>query len=126
MCADISQLPTLDWMPSRYPKLKALVTFVADDGSGCPPAVELAMWQKPCRWYPEPGGHRVLILYEGGAYDATVFHVEPDAWDHEHCNVCKENIPPMTLCHVTKHGRCIILCERCYQIHVVQKTEPPS
>jgi len=115
------QLPKLDWMPSRIPKCKALVTFVAADGLGCPPSVEVAMRDKPSRWYPCAGGHRVLILYEGGSYDSAILSVEPEAWDHEECDVCDEQIPPMTLCHVTKRGRYLALCENCYQKHVVRK-----
>jgi hypothetical protein len=114
---EINQLPELDWMPSRIPKRDALTTFVAD-GSACPPAVELAMQGHPARWYPQPGGHRVLILYEGGSYDASTFHVESGAWDHEHCDACGDQIAPMTLCHVTKRGRYVALCESCYRRYV--------
>lgn len=114
---EISQLPQLEWMPSRIPKRAALVTFVAD-GPECPPAVELAMRGHPARWYPQTGGHRVLILYEGGKYDAETFRIEPEAWDHEHCDVGGERIPPMTLCYVTKRGRYIALCEACYRTYV--------
>jgi hypothetical protein len=114
---EISQIPKLEWMPSRIPKRAALVTFVAD-GPVCPAAVESAMHGHPARWYPQPGGHRVLILYEGGSYDATTFRVEPEAWDHEDCDVCDEQIPPMTLCNVTKRGRYTALCEACYRKYV--------
>ncbi|HEX4120275.1 MAG TPA: hypothetical protein VH619_06655 [Verrucomicrobiae bacterium] len=104
-------------MPSRIPSRKALVTFVPD-GPVCPPAVELAMREHPARWYPQPQGHRVMILYEGGEYDAATFYVEPEAWDHEDCSVCGQQIPPMTLCHVTKRGRYIAICENCYHKHI--------
>jgi hypothetical protein len=114
---ELSQIPKREWMHSRIPKRAALVTFVAD-GPICPPAVESAMQGHPARWYPQPGGHRVLILYEGGNYDATTFRVEPEAWDHENCDGCDEQIPPMTLCNVTKRGRFIALCEACYRKYV--------
>src|SRR5437870_511801 len=116
---EMNQLPSLEWMPSRIPKRAALVTFVPD-GPTCPSSVESAMREQPARWYPQQGGHRVLILYEGGDYDSTTFRIEPEAWDHEDCNVCGEQIPPMTLCHVTKRGRYIALCESCYHKHVVK------
>src|SRR5215468_10510547 len=94
---EISKIPKSEWMPSRIPKRAALATFVIDDGSSvCPRAVELAMRGHPARWYPQPGGHRVLILYEGGSYDASTFRVEPESWDHEDCGVCGVQIPPMT------------------------------
>jgi len=114
-------LPELAWMPSRIPKRKALVTFVPD-GSDCPPAVEAAMVGRPSRWYPVSGGHRMLILYEGGPFETMTFRLEPEAWDHEDCDGCGEQIPPMSLCHVTQRGQYIALCEPCYQKYVVQKS----
>jgi hypothetical protein len=113
----INRLPELEWIQSRIPKLDALVTFVAD-GAVHLPAVESAMRGHPARWYPKPGGHRVLILYEGGDYDASTFSVEREVWDHEHCKVCEASIPSMTLCFVTKRGPHIILCDQCYLKHV--------
>ena len=105
-------------MPSRIPKRKALVTIVPDD-SGCPEAVEAELAKRhEGRWYPEPGGHRVCILYEGGAYDASLFRLEVDAWDHEDCDACGERIAPMELCHVTRTGAYIALCEACYHRYV--------
>jgi hypothetical protein len=65
----------------------------------------------------------LLILYEGGAFDAATFRIEPEAWDHEDCDVCGGRIPPMTLCHVTERGRYISLCEGCYQSHVASKSK---
>ena len=115
---EIQQLPTLAWMPSRIPKRKALVTFVPE-GAECPEPVRAAADERPSRWYPDSGGCRVLILYEGGPYDSAAFSVEPEAWDHESCDVCDTRIPPMTLCHVTERGYYIALCESCYQRHVL-------
>jgi hypothetical protein len=118
---EIHRLPELEWMESRIPKRDALVAFVAA-GAVCPPAIELAMQSHPARWFPNPGGNRVLILYEGGAYDASTFNVEREAWDHEHCNLCGDRIPAMTLCHVTKHGRYLVLCESCYIAHAEKRS----
>jgi hypothetical protein len=117
---ELNELPRLSWMESRIPKRKALVTFVAD-GADCPQSVEKAMEGHSSRWYPEEGGHRVLVLYEGGSYDAGTFRVEPEAWDHEHCDVCGEIIPPMKLCYVTPRGHYIALCENCHQTYVIDK-----
>jgi len=117
---EIAQLPKFEWMPSRIPKRNALVAFIPESSTGCPPAIEAASQKAPSRWYPQPGGLRVLILYEGGSYDAKTFQVETGAWDHEDCDVCDKQIPPMTLCYVTKRGRYISLCEPCYRKHVEQ------
>jgi len=65
------------------------------------------------RWYPVAGGQKVLVPYEGGPFDSTVFSIEKGAWDHETCKVCRGRIPAMTLCWVTKEGPYIILCEQC-------------
>jgi hypothetical protein len=122
---EIKRLPTMSWMQSRIPIRKALATFVAD-GSKCPSEVESEMRKHPSRWYPVPGGHRVLILYEGGTFDAQIFQVEPKAWEHEDCDACGEQIPQMTLCYVTKRGYYIALCEACYQKHIIGKSKPDS
>lgn len=116
---EISRIPIAGWMRSRIPKRAALVAFVSDNGGAvCPPAVESAMRGHPSRWYPQPGGHRVLILYEGGGYDASVFGFEPEAWDHEDCDLCGARIPPMTLCHVTRDDPYVALCEDCFGKHI--------
>jgi len=63
----------------------------------------------------------VLILYEGGTYDSTTFRLEPEAWDHEDCNVCGRGITAMTLCHVTARGPYVALCKGCYRRYVLSK-----
>jgi hypothetical protein len=118
---ELTQLPLLAWMPSRIPKRKALVTFVPD-GPECPEPIKAAIEGHTSRWYPQPGGHRVLIPYEGGHYDSTAFHIDPEAWDHEDCDVCGVRIPPMALCYVTETGSYISLCEPCYQKHVLLRS----
>ena len=81
------------------------------------------MKDHPSRWYPQPGGHRVLILYEGGSFDTAIFKLEPDAWDHEDCDVCGDQIAPMTLCYVTSRGRYVALCEQCHARYALTKPD---
>lgn len=111
---DDSMLKKLTYRPSRIPALDALAAFVAD---GEEDAVVQATVERAgfSRWYPETGGTRVLILYEGGPYDAERFTVEKGAWDHEHCKRCGGNIAPMTLCWVSAGDAYVILCESCHQ-----------
>jgi hypothetical protein len=59
--------------------------------------------------------------YEGGEYDSGRFTIEARVWDHEHCKICGENIPAMTLCWVTQNGPNILLCGGCYERPVTSK-----
>jgi len=103
----------LTYRSSRIPALDAISAFVADDVED--PIVQAAADRAAfSRWYPEQGGHRVLILYEGGPYDANRFTIEKGAWDHEHCKRCGETIEPMTLCWVSTGDAYVILCESCH------------
>jgi hypothetical protein len=121
---ELLELPAYPWMPSRIPLRDALVTFVPD---APPPEPVIAQMQSrlgQSAWYPVQGGHRVLMPYDGGAYDAGRFTVEARAWDHEHCSVCQERIPAMTLCHVTKPGQpYVLLCAACHERHVTSKSQ---
>ncbi len=72
------------------------------------------------------GGHRVLILYEGGDYDTNRFSLLRGGWDHEHCTRCSCRIEPMTLCWVTEDGPYIVLCEECHVTVVGSNPNTPS
>jgi len=117
-----AELATYPWMESRIPAIDALAAFVPD---GTKPAVEISESERRAgrsRWYPVPGGHRVLIPHETDEYDSTRFTIEPAAWDHEHCGSCGEHIPAMTLCYVTEPEQpYILLCAACYERHVASK-----
>jgi hypothetical protein len=111
---DDSQYRQLTYQSSRIPALDALSAFVGgeDEDSIVQVAVDRAGFS---RWYPENGGHKVLIPYEGGPYDPARFTIEKGAWDHEHCTRCGATIEPMTLCWVSVGGAYVILCESCRQ-----------
>jgi hypothetical protein len=47
-------------------------------------------------------------------YDPAKWSVEKGAWDHEHCDLCGENIAAMTLCWVTKYHPYVLLCDACH------------
>jgi hypothetical protein len=122
----LGQLATFSWMESRIPALDALVTFAPDGGAAPDPAIE-AMVKRGggrSRWYPVGGGHRVLIPKDTGQYDPNRFELAPQAWDHEHCHVCREVIPAMTLCWVTVRDPYVLLCAGCYANHVQAKAKP--
>jgi hypothetical protein len=100
-------------MESRIPPLDALSTFVPDNQTPRGSVKETLDRIGFSRWYPEPGGHRVLLPYDGGEYDSLHFRLEPKVWDHEHCKICGETIPAMALCWVTQEGPFIVLCRNC-------------
>jgi hypothetical protein len=109
----ISELARFAWMQSRIPALDALVRFVPDGARDA--AVDALARSRRSRWYPVAGGTRVVVSMEGNPnYDATKWRIEKGAWGHEHCDLCRANIPAMTLCWVTKYDPYVLLCEACH------------
>jgi hypothetical protein len=121
---ETEDLQKLSFMPTRIPKLDALEVFVPSDGGPDAEIQELTSRTGQSRWYPVDGGHRALILYEGGPFNETRFTLVKGAWDHEHCSRCGDTIEPMTLCWVTRSGRYVLLDEKCY--HLVGPDEPAA
>ena len=112
---EVQDLARFTWMPSRIPPQDALVAFVPDGPRD--PVVDALATTRSSRWYPLAGGTRVVVRYSPEIeYDATRFHIERGAWDHEHCDVCGAHIPSMSLCWVTESGTYVLLCESCHSI----------
>lgn len=105
----------LRFMPSRIPALDALEIFIPHGAPDDPEIDELRKRTGQSRWYPEAGGFRVRIPYEGGPYNAERFTLVKGAWDHEHCQCCGASIKPLTLCWVTESGPWVLLDEACYR-----------
>jgi hypothetical protein len=104
----------LDFIPSRIPALDALVTFVPE-GQTPSEAVQATLRRIGfSRWYPTRGGHYLVVPYEGGQYDSTIFRVREKAWDHETCSGCRAHVRAMTPCWVTSQGPFKLLCQRCW------------
>jgi hypothetical protein len=99
---------------SRIPALDALETFVADGAPEDASLAELRNRSGFSRWYPVYGGHRVLVLYEGGGFNSNRFTLRKGVWDHEHCKRCSARMPSMTLCWVSRDH--VILCDDCYEL----------
>ena len=121
---DLEQLQRMSFMPSRIPALDALEIFVPDGTPKDREIEELTARTGMSRWNPIAGGHRVLILYEGGPFNKKRFTLAKGAWDHEHCSRCGATIEPMTLCWVTRAGPHVILDEKCYRL--VEHPEPAA
>ncbi|HET9678425.1 MAG TPA: hypothetical protein VFP21_13085 [Solirubrobacterales bacterium] len=110
---EIDELASFEWMKSRIPASDALVHF-APDGPRDEAVDSFAMSHRS-RWYPLPGGTRVVVSLERQPdYDTTKWKVEGGAWDHEHCDLCRDGIPAMTLCWVTKRDPYVLLCDACH------------
>lgn len=110
---EIDELASFEWMESRIPALDALVRFVPDGPRDA--AVDQFATSHRSRWYPLQGGTRVVVSMDGNPkYDPEKWSVEKGAWDHEHCDVCGENIPAMTLCWVTTYDPYVLLCDACH------------
>jgi len=113
---ELRELRRLRYHPSRIPALDALEIFVPD-GAESDPELEVVRGRTgPSRWYPVHGGHQVLVLYEGGAFNEHRFALRKGAWDHEHCKRCSELIPSMTLCWVSADTTYTILCGTCHEL----------
>ena len=110
---DLAALPASAWMPSRIPIQDALATFVPEGVE--PPNPPRPVYEM--RWFPEPGGARMLLPYDGGPFDEKTFRIEQGAWDHVTCDLCNARILPMTLCYVTREGAFNALCEQCFKKH---------
>ena len=113
---ELEYLRTLTFSQSRIPALDALEVFVPNGAEADEELTELRRRTGFSRWRPVEGGHQVLILYEGGAYDRSRFTLRSGAWDHEHCKRCCVRIAPMTLCWVGIGQDYTILCEECYRV----------
>ena len=121
---ELYKLSEYHWMPSRIPFRDALSTFVPDGPEPEPVIAEMSARCGESVWSPVEGGHRVLFLYDGGAFDESRFTLKPKVWDYDECSICGEHIPSMTLCHVTKPQQpYILLCVRCYERYVVSKSQ---
>jgi hypothetical protein len=106
-------------MESRIPARPALSLFVPTGAETASFVAALQARLHQSRWFPASGGHRVLMPFDDGPYDASRCTVEAAAWDHEHCDCCAERIPAMTLCHVTQPGEpYVLLCGECHARHV--------
>ncbi|MEO5822695.1 MAG: hypothetical protein ABIT71_19480 [Vicinamibacteraceae bacterium] len=116
---ELSQLPGHRWMESRIPARAALTMFVAAGSEKDPLVAEMQSRLGASRWFSVQGGHRLLLLFDDGPYDASRCTIEAGAWDHEHCDACAERIPAMALCHVTVPGEpYVLLCAKCYARYV--------
>ncbi|HEY1663887.1 MAG TPA: hypothetical protein VGI03_15825 [Verrucomicrobiae bacterium] len=120
---ELSNLPTYRWTPSRIPLRDALSTFVPDAPEPEPIITEMGNRCGEIIWHPVKGGHRVLFLYDGGAFDSSRFTLELKVWDYDECAVCGKHIPAKTLCHVTEPQQpYVLLCADCYDRYVVSKS----
>lgn len=111
---ELSELRQLRYHPSRMPALDVLEIFVPNGAPRDSELVEVQARTGRSRWYPVEGGHRVLVLYQGGAFNERRFSLRKGVWDHEHCKRCGDRIVQMTLCWVSRDPSFTILCAKCH------------
>lgn len=111
--AELRNRPASSWMPSRIPVKDALAAFVPKGAVAPEPPRPVY----ETRWIPESNGTRMLLPHDGGPFDEKTFRLERGAWDHVTCDLCNARIPAMTLCHVSKSGDFVVLCNDCYSKH---------
>ncbi len=113
-------------MASRIPARDALAAFCPKGEAWHPTITAETELATASRWYPQADGIRVECPYRGEGFDPAFFTLIPNGWAFEECNGCIDGasetaiIPAMTLCYVTRHDPYMLLCEPCYQRHVVQ------
>ena len=115
MTDDLAEYRALRFMPSRIPAQDAVETFVPAGEEPDDELREMISRTGAGRWYPEPNGHRLCVLYQGGGYNPARFTLVAGGWDHEHCSRCRDSVPPMTLCWVTREGPFVLLDAKCHR-----------
>ena len=111
----LSPYANFSFIKSRIPALDALSMFVPEGKEEDPVIQETIRARGFSRWYPEEGGHKVVIPHDGQKFDDKLFTLEKRAWNHEHCKGCGGNIEPMELCWVTESGPYVVLCISCHK-----------
>jgi len=71
---ELLDLQRFTYRKSRIPALDALATFVPAGQETDPVLQEAVGFSGFSRWFPVPGGHRLLVLYERGSYATTASH----------------------------------------------------
>lgn len=113
---ELNELRARRFMRSRIPAQDALEAFVPTGEQPDAEMREVMGRTGFSRWYPVDGGHRLLTLYEGGAFDPVRFALVKGGWDHEHCSRCHGTIEPMALCWVTEDDPYVLLDEQCFRL----------
>lgn len=108
----------------RRPKMDALTVFIPKEQKPSHDVQKILDEAGSQRWFPQDGGHLVKIPNVFDSYDDSLFKLEKDAWEHEHCDKCGATIDPDDLCWAAETNNTLYLfCESCYQ-NLSQKQQP--
>jgi hypothetical protein len=81
----------------------------------------------PGIWLPAEGG-RLLEKYEEGMEIPESGHLDPRAWDHEHCELCYEKISDLGDAqregYLNQDGQWV--CTECFQKYIARDEETPG
>jgi hypothetical protein len=98
------------------PKRDALTVFIPKDQKPSPVVQKALDEAGPQRWFPQEGGHLVKIPNVFDSYDDSIFKIEKNAWNHEHCDKCETTINSGDMCWAAESDNSTYLfCDDCYQ-----------
>jgi hypothetical protein len=98
------------------PRSDALTVFIPKDQKPSSEVQKVLEEAGPQRWFPQEGGHLVKIPNAFDSYDNTVFKLEKNSWDHEHCDKCGTMINSGELCWAAEaNNNTYLFCDNCYQ-----------
>jgi hypothetical protein len=97
------------------PRSDALTVFIPKDQKPSSEIQKVLEEAGPQRWFPQEGGHLVKIPNVFDSYDNTVFKLEKDSWDHEHCDKCGASINFGETCWTAEtDNNTYLFCDNCY------------
>jgi hypothetical protein len=94
--------------------MDALVALVPEGQDKPSKVKEMVDEMGESREYPVPGGWRGKCPYVDQVFDAEVFTVEKEGWNHAHCDICSGTINADDVCWVTDREDCEIICGSCF------------
>ncbi len=96
------------------PKRDALTVFIPKDQKPSDEVQKVLDEAGPQRWYPQEGGNLVKIPNIFDSYDASLFKIEKDGWNHEHCDKCGTTINSGDLCWAAESDdNTYLFCDNC-------------
>jgi hypothetical protein len=100
----------------HYVPMDALTIFIPKGQKPSPVVQKYLDEAGPCRWFPQDGGHLIKFPDVFKSYDDSLFKLEKNGWDHEHCDNCGNTISIDDECweaESDENSYCLF-CSKCY------------